>query len=61
MDLSKLEKVPTPVDVEADHKAAAARKYLQSTDWYAVRFMETGKEVPEEVKTAREAAREILS
>jgi len=34
-----------------------ARIYLASTDWYIIRFMETGIEVPEEVTTNRELAR----
>ena len=36
---------------------AEAKEYLQSTDWYVTRFTETGKEIPEEVKTKRDEAR----
>lgn len=36
---------------------AEARAYLNSTDWYVTRFTETGKEIPEEVKTKRDEAR----
>ena len=36
---------------------AEAKEYLQSTDWYVSRFTETGKEIPEEVKTKRGEAR----
>lgn len=39
-----------------------ARKILQSTDWYVVRFLETGTPVPEEITEMRRQAREnILS
>jgi hypothetical protein len=34
-----------------------ARKYLKETDWYAIRQMETGKPVPEEITSKRAAAR----
>ena len=37
---------------------AEARKYLSDTDWYITRFYETGVAVPEEVLSARQAARE---
>ena len=35
--------------------------YLNSTDWYAVRYAETGVEIPVDIKTARRAAREEIS
>jgi hypothetical protein len=35
----------------------AARSYLASTDWYVVRFLETGIAVPSEVTAQRAAAR----
>lgn len=34
-----------------------AKKYLASTDWYAVREQETGKAMPEDVKKKRAAER----
>ena len=54
------------VDAE---KAEAARLtevaelegYLKSTDWYATRLAETGKAIPDEVITKRNAARERIS
>jgi hypothetical protein len=36
---------------------AAARTYLASTDWYAVRFAETGVAIPEEIAAERAAQR----
>jgi hypothetical protein len=35
--------------------------YLNSTDWYAVRYAETGVEIPVDIKTARQSAREEIS
>ena len=35
--------------------------YLNTTDWYAVRYAETGVEIPVDIKTARQAAREEIS
>lgn len=34
---------------------------LNATDWYAVRFAETGVEIPDEIKAERQAAREEIS
>ena len=36
-------------------------KYLTMTDWYANRFADTGKEIPTEIKKARQDAREEIS
>lgn len=35
--------------------------YLNSTDWYAVRYAETGVAIPDDVVTARSSAREEIS
>ncbi len=37
------------------------KKYLKDTDWYAVRLVETGKPIPEDILQARKLAREYLS
>ena len=42
---------------EQDKVNAEALKYLESTDWYVTRFIDTGVEIPELVKIAREEAR----
>ncbi len=43
---------------QAQHQAnITAREYLASTDWYAVRKSETGVDIPEEILSARAAAR----
>lgn len=49
-----LRPVPQPDPV------AEARAYLIETDWYVVRFAETGVAIPEEVLAKRAAARLIL-
>jgi len=61
MDLSRLEKVKTLADIEAEVNKINAIQYLKDTDWYVTRQVETGKPIPEEVRTARQAAREQLS
>lgn len=39
---------------------AAARYYLQSTDWMVLREAETGTPVPAKIRAARQAARQKL-
>jgi len=39
---------------------AEALAYLASTDWYVVRFAETGAPIPGEVTEKRAAARDVL-
>lgn len=50
------EKQPTPEEIQAAENKKA-RAYLNSTDWYVVRKMETGVEIPEDISAARVAAR----
>ena len=35
----------------------SAKAYLKETDWYATRYAETGKAIPEDIATARAQAR----
>lgn len=37
-----------------------ARAYLTETDWYVVRFAETGVAIPADIAAARQAARESI-
>ena len=48
---------------EADRKTEIAMlsTYLTSTDWYATRLAEIGKAIPDEILTARQAARDRIS
>lgn len=35
--------------------------YLSQTDWYAIRKADNGEEIPEEIQTARQEARDEIS
>lgn len=50
---------PTPEQLQAQANAEA-RAYLAGTDWYVVRFAETGVAIPAEISAARQAARESI-
>lgn len=53
---------PEPTDYEkAKQRIAELEGYLTSTDWYAIRFADTGEEIPAEIKTKRQEAREEIS
>lgn len=62
IDFSKLktaeQKKAEAEQAEIDRVNAEARKYLADTDWYVTRLYETGVAVPENVLSARQAARE---
>jgi hypothetical protein len=47
---------PTAEELQAQ-KNVEARAYLAKTDWYVVRFAETGQSIPDDVRAARESAR----
>ena len=47
---------PTPEQLK-EREIAEKLAYLASTDWYVVRFAETGVAIPVEITTARSAAR----
>jgi hypothetical protein len=52
---------PPPTAEKIQAKANAdSRAYLASTDWYVVRFAETGVEIPSDILAARQAARESI-
>lgn len=54
--------VPEPTEEERNAlRIAELQNYLAATDWYAVRFAETGVAVPEDLKAERQAAREEIS
>lgn len=36
-------------------------EHLKSTDWYAIRFADIGEEIPEDIKKARQDARDEIS
>lgn len=51
----------TEAERQARDEAERARRYLAETDWYVTRAAETGKPIPDDIKTAREDARQIAS
>ena len=54
--------VPIKPQSEIDQESInELESYLSSTDWYAVRFAETGVEIPQEIKDARASARLEIS
>ena len=58
----KLVPYPEPTEEEkAQTEISELESYLKSTDWYATRFAETGKEIPIEIKEKREQARIRIS
>ena len=50
-----------PQNIINAERIAELQDYLDKTDWYAVRFAETGVEIPEDIKAARQSAREEIS
>jgi len=53
---------PEPTEEEkARWKIEELESYLTSTDWYAIRYADTGEEIPAEIKTKRQEAREEIS
>jgi hypothetical protein len=45
---------------KAGQKQAESIAYLNSTDWYLTRMLETGQEVPLDIAEARNEARKLL-
>lgn len=58
IDLSKIERVKTPEDLQKENESSEAVMYLRSTDWYVIRSLETGEAIPDKVKEQRAAARQ---
>lgn len=50
-----------PQEVIDGERIAELEKYLNETDWYAIRLADTGEEIPAEIKKARQEAREEIS
>ena len=46
---------------EQDMARDTARRYLAETDWYVIRAADTGTSIPDPVRLARAAARDLLS
>ena len=53
---------PPPTDEELKQRRLNELDYfLKNTDWYAIRFADTGTPIPEEIKIKRQQAREEIS
>lgn len=58
----KVVSAPEPTEEERNAiRIAELQNRLDETDWYVVRFAETGFEVPDEIKAERQSAREEIS
>lgn len=51
---------PTPEEIKAQ-KLQELHSYLKSTDWYAIRYADTGVPIPAEIKQKRQETREEIS
>lgn len=53
---------PAPTEEErVRQRVAELERYLSQTDWYAIRFADTGEPIPEEIKHKRQEARDEIS
>ena len=52
---------PTEATPSITKQIIALEDYLYSTDWYVVRYTETGAEIPQEIRTQRQSARDEIS
>ncbi|QYW06485.1 hypothetical protein uan_073 [Pseudomonas phage UAntarctica] len=53
IDWDKVTEVTPEQESEAAAKLLTAKLYLADTAWYVTRQIETGEEVPEDIKAAR--------
>lgn len=51
---------PTPEQAKVI-RISELEKYLSQTDWYAIRFADTGEPIPAEIKQKRQNARDEIS
>ena len=54
------DKAAIAAEALAEKTRAEALQTLADTDWYVVRQAETGKEIPQEIRDKRAAARAVL-
>lgn len=63
-NIRRFKVVPAPEPTEEERNAiriAELQNRLNETDWYVVRFAETGVEIPDNIKAERQSAREEIS
>ncbi|AUM59736.1 hypothetical protein [Pseudomonas phage PMBT14] len=61
IDFGQKELVKAEEETAKELAKSEAIAYLQSTDWYAVQFLETGKEIPEDIQQKRADARDKVA
>lgn len=61
IDLSKLEKIKTPNEINDKADLESAIKYLRDTDWYVIRKLEVKQAIPDDVSKKRTEARDVIS
>lgn len=61
VDLSKLELVKTDQDIKDQVDLVQARAYLHETDWHAFALLEDGTPIPDDIRSARAAARATIN
>lgn len=44
-----------------EQEIAELQRYLDSTDWYAIRYAETGTEIPDDITKKRQETRDKIS
>lgn len=49
------------IEKQKEQRIAELEESLKSTDWYAIRFADTGEEIPTDIKKARQEARDEIS
>jgi hypothetical protein len=64
--ITEVEAYVNSIEVDADLSSTMARihqskKILAATDWYVIRFLETGKAVPDHITDMRTKARDIIN
>ena len=64
-EYEEIEQGPKPYEPTAEDlkniRIAELQNLLYTTDWYAIRYAETGVVVPDEIKVKRQSAREEIS
>ena len=58
-DTKKFERVKR--EEERSREILEAKEYLNNTDWYVTRKIETGKEIPHDVSEKRQFYRDIIT
>lgn len=54
--------LPRPTEEELKkQRISELERYLSQTDWYAIRFADTGEPIPEGIKQKRQEARDEIS